>query len=287
MNSVTNSRDRATCAVRPVYAVTWVVLSLVLICCGACGDSGANPWRFPRFSQSDSRGDLDVAANDPSPDKRRKAIQRIARTRNATDDAVVTVLSEIAVNDSSQTVRVCAIEALTRSCNPTATAAATTILSKKDDATTASAAPAVEVAAMDLLTGCADVGNLDDTAKEKATARAITVLNAHRSRQVRIAAAQFLGYVPRREALDALVESLAQRDFGVVYEAERSLMRLTGKTHEHDVREWKAFVESTPDPFANRGALDHQLENEDPNWWQKQRQKWQKLNFLAGKNKDK
>jgi len=277
---------RAACAVRPVYAARLAVLALMFLCCGACGDSGANPWRFPRFSQRDSRGDIEVAANDPNPDNRRKAIQRIARTRLATDAAVVSVLSDIALNDSSQTVCVCAIEALSRSCNSKATATAATLILDDEDESTASAAPAVQVAAMDLLTGCAGAGGLDDAARNKTADRAIGVLNAHRSRRVRMAAARFLGYAPRRDALDALIESLAQRDFGVVYEAERSLMRLTGEANEHDIRKWKAFVEATPDPFANRGALDDQLEHEDPNWWQQQRRKWQKLNFLAGKDKD-
>jgi hypothetical protein len=80
-----------------------------------------------------------------------------------------------------------------------------------------------------------------------------------------------LGYLRDEEALHALIAGLDQGDFGVQYECERSLMRMTGHTHDHDPWEWRQWVALTDDPFADAGRLDHELEKARPNWF---RRKW-------------
>ncbi len=77
-----------------------------------------------------------------------------------------------------------------------------------------------------------------------------------------------MGYFPRPDALEALLQALEQRDFGVCHAAEQSLMRLTGRTFNHDPLAWKAFIEEADDPFAQRGALDDELKgNTGGAWW--------------------
>lgn len=259
----------------------------VMASSGGCSWFDASDTKFFSFSQRGSHGDIETATNDPSPDKRREAVTRLGNSRRASNEEVATVLAEIAMGDSSQSVRTVAFGALAKSCHSSGhDAAIETLNAEGKTEANASAAPAVLTAALDLLTTCAANNQLDQRRANIAAQHAIALLNSHRSRNVRQAGARFLGYVPTRQALDALIESLGQRDFGVCYEAERSLMRLTGEFHDHNTEAWRTFVDSTPDPFANRGALDDKLENDDPNWWQRQRNKWRKLNVFANKKQD-
>ncbi|MHC4065717.1 MAG: hypothetical protein ACYSUI_14635 [Planctomycetota bacterium] len=67
--------------------------------------------------------------------------------------------------------------------------------------------------------------------------------------------------------LSPLIDALEQRDFGVVYESERSLMRLTGRTFEYDAPGWREWLAQTEDPFADAGRLDEVLSPPPKGWW--------------------
>lgn len=114
--------------------------------------------------------------------------------------------------------------------------------------------------------------HVDDATAAAIRETAMRLLASDPSRDVRLQAARLLGSFPAMESLRALIDALRQRDFGIVYEAERALMRLTGQTHEHDPARWQrwltATVASDANPFAQRGTLDGTLDPPaDTGWW--------------------
>jgi hypothetical protein len=213
-----------------------------------------------------SRGDvaayLEQAKTSPRADERRRAITRIAQTRYIRDDAVLDDLAPIALGDESSTVRLAAVLAMGKADDPRVADCCLALLQRED----AEPAGEVRAAAVRNLAQCAAAGTIPDELRPRVERTAISLLGTDRNRDVRMGAARLLGYFPSRAALDALVEGLDQRDFGVPYEAERSLMRLTGKTFEHDQRAWKKFLAEAADPFAERGRLDQQLAPREKNW---------------------
>jgi hypothetical protein len=95
------------------------------------------------------------------------------------------------------------------------------------------------------------------------------VIAEDHSRDNRQVAARILGYCLERSVLETLIAALDQRDFGVVYEAERSLMRLTGRTFHHDSVQWQEWLAQTENPFAEAGKLDHELDRGPKGWWER------------------
>ena len=89
-------------------------------------------------------------------------------------------------------------------------------------------------------------------------------------RNVRLEAARGLGCLGAdRTTLDVLVAALSDRDFGVVYESEQSLIRLTGMTFDYDPQAWTDWLGNTPDPFALAGHTPTSLMPERLSWWQR------------------
>jgi hypothetical protein len=111
-----------------------------------------------------------------------------------------------------------------------------------------------------------DSGQLAEGHREHLAEAAMSLLMTDRSRNIRLTSAQVLGYCPDREVFDPLIGALRQRDFGVVYESERSLMRLTGRTFDHDPNRWEKWLSETSDPFADSGKLDHVVDQPEKPW---------------------
>lgn len=100
----------------------------------------------------------------------------------------------------------------------------------------------------------------DQKAAQAVCSTAVDLLKNDASRDVRVLAARVLGFCPSIEPLRTLIATLRLRDFGVVHEAERSLMRLTGTAFAYNPRQWEQWLASTDDPFRYRGRLDAKLE---------------------------
>jgi hypothetical protein len=214
------------------------------------------------LTHGDAAAYLVQAKESPMADERRRAINRLAQTRYGQDDSALDAFGPIAQNDSSSAVRLAAMLALSKSADPRVARAALGVLEREP----AEPAADVRAAAVEALEGCAAAKNLPDDLQPRVTARGIECLQKDRARNVRLGAARLLGYCASREALDALVDALEQRDFGVCYEAERALMRLTGHTFNHDPKAWKEFLAQGGDPFAERGKLDSKLDPPEKNW---------------------
>ncbi len=209
-------------------------------------------------------------------DVRREAINVLANVRHP-DESIVDTFDLAARADPSDAVRCAAIRALGRHHGANAVATLLAILENSSRATDRrDASDKVRWEAINALLEQAHRADVDDRtpvedrfhATDAVRDTAMRLLASDPSRDVRLVAARLLGDYPSLETLHALIDALGQSDFGVVYEAERALTRLTGKTHGHRPASWKGWLASTSDPFAERGALDGTLDPRSPRrWW--------------------
>jgi hypothetical protein len=222
-------------------------------------------------TEADASAYLREALESDSADERREAILRLADTRFVSSEPVVKGLTLIAETDTSASVRRAAIWGLGHSGSDRTMATLLRLLADDEywDPAVLEAPASVRQAAIGVIVnrvaGGDDLGEYLDEVRETGT----RLLADDPSRDVRVSAAQLLGYLQDQETLHALVAGLEQGDFGVVYESERSLMRMTGHTHDHDPWAWRDWLAQTEDPFADAGRLDGELRGSGRNWFQR------------------
>ncbi|MFH0981557.1 MAG: HEAT repeat domain-containing protein [Planctomycetota bacterium] len=223
------------------------------------------------MSEADCAACLEVALDAQSPDARREAVVHIAKTSYLTRDVVVRALTTIAQTDKSGSVRFAAIRALAKAGIPEVVEPLLGIASAPDETGAALQAESGEArwAALEGLDPLVERGELSDAQRETCQVAACRLLNHHRARDVRIAAARLLRHFRDRAVLTTLIDALEQRDFGVVYHSERSLMHLTGQSFDYAAAGWRQWLAATDDPFEQAGRLDAELYPKEPNWWER------------------
>ena len=169
-----------------------------------------------------------------NPDQQREAIFKLADRKFGRQDPYRKHYGQLAESDADFTVRAAAIRALNRA---------------RDHQDVP-----VYIKAMD------DANELVRLEAAKALAnipdeRAVPVLIKHldrvaESRDVRIAAADALRNFHSGDAAQALIRVLQDRDFGVSWQARRSLNLLTGQDYRYNQSAWLAYVTSTTKPFG-------------------------------------
>jgi hypothetical protein len=107
--------------------------------------------------------------------------------------------------------------------------------------------------------------SLEDRVLEAIGRVGVRTVRSDRSRDARIAAAQLLGEFEEVEALEALMSALDDADFGVVYHAEASLVRLTGQDLPRRKGAWRDWLASVEDPFA--GSRSRGGSEASEGWW--------------------
>lgn len=273
------------------------VLSLLLLAAIVL-TAGCSRKRFHKnawfVTQHDVARYLKKALDHESPDVRRDAIERLSKTRFADHDTVVDACDIIARTDGSQSVRCAAIRLIAESGRQNAAKTLLALLDPEATGGTGGLPAGVQVSAsgtrselpvahrrtragervhVDALHGLYFLvrnGVVPAEQLQAVAAGAARHLREGESRDVRIAAARLLGEIPHMDVLSALITGLNHSDFGVVYTCERSLMRLTGVSHQHDPYAWRQWRTSTDEPFAMRGRLDHQLQPEaTKHWWER------------------
>jgi HEAT repeat protein len=224
-------------------------------------------------TEADAVRYLRQALESDLPDERRGAVERIARTRYLKRQVVLDALGTIAGTDRSPAVRCAALAALRRSRDP---AIAPTLVAILDRASADGDRPVVfppntdvRLEAMRAAIVLAERDVVPDEQEPILREVAVRLIAQDRSRDIRQASARFLGYCRHRTVLEPLIDTLEQRDFGVVYESERSLMRLTGQCFDHDIVGWRRWLEQADDPFAEASKLDPVLDAPPSGWWKR------------------
>jgi HEAT repeat protein len=215
----------------------------------------ANKFRDRKPSMMLTRSDVDhyvaVATNDPSADERRSAVNRLGESKQLTEPLVIETLINVATHDAREPVRSAAMLVLDQSQSSEACETALGILETDAGNKLPADNAAVRSIALKTIRHCVDE---DRAAVEQLTTSvklAGLVIENDRSRHVRLEAVRMLGCFPERQSLDVLISALSQRDFGICYEAEKSLNRLTGESYDCNAEDWRNFVSGAADPFAN------------------------------------
>jgi len=215
-------------------------------------------YKHPVFlTESDVVSHLQTAMVSKLPDERREIVELIGRSRYRSHQVVLDVLATIARTDRSEAVRCAAIRALGKAKSPQAAPVLVEILkAKPSDKQLLPPTAALKKEALRAAEPLLEGQMLSTDPKRSFRDAAIGLLGKDPSRDVRQAAARLLGHIEDRAVLEPLIDSLDQRDFGVVYESERSLKRLTGQSFQHDAPDWRQWLRQNPqkNPLVNSAA---------------------------------
>ncbi len=237
-----------------------------------CTDAQLDAGVKSLFNRRSPGQELFVALQEEDPDRRRQAVRAIARSDVVAQQWAVTAFETIARTDPDPQVRCAAIRALGRSGDSAAVAPLLMILNWRENPDRVPYPPDDEVrwdatAVLANLAGWQLVAGQDQPQTRSTFAR---LLQEDQNRNVRLEAARGLGCLSEdRATLDVLVTGLSDRDFGVVYECERSLIKLTGMTFDYDPQVWTDWLGKTSDPFALAGHTPTTLMPERLSWWQR------------------
>jgi hypothetical protein len=237
-----------------------------------CAEQDKRPWIY-RSPQQNYRTALESQRGD----ERRDAVARIAESYYYDSPDAFAVLEAVARTDPVSQIRCIAIRAFAYYKDDRPIAPLLTILQAK--AGSEHALPAdddIRWETVRALLALTRRGPLNGDQRTLARSILIKLLEADPSRNVRIVAAEALGEFKDREVLTPLIRSLRNRDFAIAERAERSLIALTGTTHDYDANTWEAWAASTKDPFAHAGETPQTTRPAGPTWWDQQARAWRR-----------
>jgi hypothetical protein len=242
-------------AIRSIsLAAATALVGCVLATLAGCGDSAE--WKDMKF-QRDEHGLWQVKSisveqrvvqtvASSKPDERREAVNWLSTGPRSSSDAITKLLGAILRGDPDPTVRAAAARAL-----------GTTINANAIDPLVAACSDPNEFVRLDAVRSLS--GKTGDNAKRALIVR----LTNDSDPQVRAAAAASLSSYRDRRVLDALIESLRDADFAIGYNAEQSLIRMTGQSFEYDADAWARWLGTIPadgNPFARAGQTPARLQ---------------------------
>jgi len=260
-----NERGRKGASLRgAALAISCVVYLAPL---AACGKPKTRFKPALLATENDVREYIHTALEHESADVRRAAVNQLAKVWRS-PGPVREALDLSARADSNDAVRCAAIRARARQGDSEAVGTMLAVLDHpayRSENWSASAKVRWEATAA--LLDMAAAGGLSTEMNDAVGQTAMRLVSTDKSRDVRLLAARILGYYATNPSLEALIGALRQDDFGVVYESERALTRLTGQTHDHDPAQWRDWLASADDPFAN-GSVNGEAPDDSPErWW--------------------
>lgn len=203
------------------------------------------------------------------PDERRRAIEAVCDSRFVSTDSNVKTMALIVRTDGSLMVRQAAARSLGASGRAEAVDPLTAVLeSSTPNELSRPQEGALRRCCLESAGRLCSSGVTIGTPARLVQA-ATTLLARDPNRDVRIASARLLGHLKSADALQALIDALQQKDFAVTYEAERSLINLTGHTHKRNSKDWRAWLARCDDPFAHAGQTPADLADTMSHrpWW--------------------
>ena len=168
------------------------------------------------------------------PDERREGINELVNRAYGQKEPYTDRYASIAATDKDYLVRATAIRALNRSRDPKAVPVFINALNDESD--------------LVRLEGAKALVHFPDDKAVPGLVKLVT--NANENRDVRIAAAEALKYYRNVEVARALISQLGGREFGIAWQAHRSLVRLTGKDLRYDEGAWLTYVANPDKPFG-------------------------------------
>jgi HEAT repeat protein len=196
-------------------------------------------WAIPKhlinFASGDTPSKLVAMMEDSkSSDQRRKGILELASEyRFARHEPYTKRYSQIAGRDEQSSVRAAALRALNHSRSKLGDAA---FVASLDDA--------------DALVRLEAAKGLANVPVEAAIPKLIEHVQKDESKDVRIACADALRNFKTLDVARALAGVLGDRDFGVSWQARKSLNLMTGRDFRYDEGAWLDYVSKATKPFV-------------------------------------
>jgi hypothetical protein len=240
----------------------------------ACSDQAKRTWRIRSASEN-----YRLALEAPNPDDRRDAVASIGERGYVTSADAFGVLDAVARTDASQIVRCVAVSAFSRYKDDRPAGTVLAILNATPDNKTEALPPSDDLrqAAATILADLCARGLISDPQRDAARDIFITLADTGSARSVRIVALKALGGFFDRRVLAPLVKALSVQDFAIADAAERSLIALTGTTHDYDAEAWEKWLANTQEPFAHAGEKVVTTRPAGPSWWARQQKKWKEM----------
>ncbi len=207
-----------------------------------------------------------VALKSNNPDERYKALKEIAKSKSFRDEWAVTTLEVIARTDPSASVRALAVRTLGRVGDARVLKALAGALNDPSERVRAEAAWAISRIDFSKI-------NADMQIISKLKENLKLTLTSDDEPDVRINSAQALSQFKYKDVLFALISALKDKDFAVRFQAERSLVALTGKTFYGNPDKWLDWLKKTQNPFEHSGQIPPELIKPKLNPWQKMRER--------------
>ncbi len=192
---------------------------------------------FPESSQQ-KRQKLMARLGSPDADLRREGVLMLGEGEAAGWKATPEILAIMAIGDTEPQVRAASVGVLFR-------------IGEKERLPDVLAKASQDVSALVRLESVAGLSQGGDDSSRNLL---LNLLNRDTESEIRGRAAEALGNYPNRRAVQALIAALDDDDFGVIYHAQQSLRKLTGKDFADDARLWNEWFISTKEPFAESGA---------------------------------
>jgi hypothetical protein len=170
-----------------------------------------------------------------NPDLRRRAIYVLSDERWGRRDPYTKYYGHMAVDDRDQTVRAAALRALNRSRDA---AQANAYLSELSDPSEWVRLEAVKA-----------IANIPDPKAVPALLRLLA--DEQQTRDIRIASADALRAYRQSDIAQALIRVLSDRDFGLAWQARRSLNLMTAQDFRYNQEAWLKYLTTSSKPFVS------------------------------------
>lgn len=246
-------------------------LALLLATVPGCSDRAKRTWKWRSPSEN-----YRIALEAQSPDDRRMACAAIGESGYVASEDAFAVLDAVARTDSSPFVRSVAVTAFTRYGDDRPVATLIAVLQATPEARQ-EALPAndeLRSAAAHALADLTSRGLVTGQSRDTALNIFLGLANPPSPRAARITALRALGFFRDRRVFAPLLAALHENDFCLADTAERSLIALTGTTHNYDPDAWDKWLANTPDPFARAGEKPPVTRPSGPRWWDRATKKW-------------
>lgn len=168
------------------------------------------------------------------PDKRRRGIMWLAERQYGREDPYLKYYGSLAKADPDHTVRAMAIRALNRARVKDATSTYLAALDDKNELVRLEAAKAL--------------ANIPEPLAMKALIQRLD--RADENVDVRVACADALRTYRNAEVAQVLIRTLRDRQFGVSWQARKSLKLMTGKDYRYDQAAWLTYLSGAEKPFG-------------------------------------
>ena len=219
-----------------------------------------------RFKRRSPQQAAVVALKGDNPDERYQALCEIAKSKSYKDEWAVTTLTVIARTDPNASVRALAMRTLGRVGDERVVAPLSEGLNDPNPKVRAEAAYALSRIDFAHI-------KVDRKIIAKVEHNLKSVLTSDESVDVRINAAEALGQFKDKSVLFALISALKDKDFAVRFQAEKSLVKLTGRTFYGNPARWLEWLEKTKNPFKDAGTIPPELIKPKLNPWQRMRER--------------